>query len=145
VSGSFTYQDPQYKNLQNSSGADPSAVNGNQIIREPKVFGNVRPTFSFDAGGDQVEVYGRYEYIGRRYVDLLNRTGLPSYNTFGLGGTLTHNGFQFQVVGDNIFNNKGLTEGNPRTDQLDGQASSDAIYGRPIFGRSVRFIVSKAW
>lgn len=145
VSGSFTYQDPQYKNLQNSSGADPSAVNGNQIIREPKVFGNVRPTFSFDAGGDQVEVYGRYEYVGRRYVDLLNRTGLPSYNTFGLGGTLTHNGFQFQVVGDNIFNNKGLTEGNPRTDQLDGQTSSDAIYGRPIFGRSVRFIVSKAW
>jgi outer membrane receptor protein involved in Fe transport len=145
VSGSFTYQDPQYKNLQNSSGADPSAVNGNQIIREPKVFGNVRPTFSFDAGGDQVEVYGRYEYIGRRYVDLFNNTRLPSYNTFGLGGTLTHNGFQFQVVGDNIFNNKGLTEGNPRTDQLDGQTSRDAIYGRPIFGRSVRFIVSKAW
>ncbi len=145
VSGSFTYQDPQYKNLQNSSGADPSRVNGNQIIREPKVFGNVRPTFSFDAGGDQVEVYGRYEYTGRRYVDLFNNTRLPSYNTFGLGGTLTHNGFQFQVVGDNIFNNKGLTEGNPRTDQLDGQTSADAIYGRPVFGRSVRFIVSKAW
>ncbi len=145
VSGSFTYQDPQYKNLQNSAGADPSAVNGKQIIREPKVFGNVRPTFSFDAGGDQVEVYGRYEYIGRRYVDLFNNTRLPSYNTFGLGGTLTHNGFQFQVVGDNIFNNKGLTEGNPRTDQLDGQTTRDAIYGRPIFGRSVRFIVSKAW
>ncbi|KTT72044.1 TonB-dependent receptor [Sphingomonas endophytica] len=145
VSGSFTYQDPQYKNLQNSAGADPSAVNGNQIIREPKVFGNIRPTFSFDAGGDQVEVYGRYEYVGRRYVDLFNNTRLPSYNIFGLGATLTHKGFQFQVVGDNIFNNKGLTEGNPRTDQLDGQTTRDAIYGRPIFGRSVRFIVSKAW
>ncbi len=145
VSGSFTYQDPQYKNLANSSGADPSAVNGNQIIREPKVFGNVRPTFSFDAGGDTVEVYGRYEYTGRRFVDLLNKTRLPAYNTFGLGATLTHDGFQFQVVGDNIFQNKGLTEGNPRIDQFDGQTSADAIYGRPIFGRSVRFIVSKAW
>ncbi|MET3438147.1 TonB-dependent receptor [Sphingomonas sp. 1185] len=145
VSGSFTYQEPEYKNLQNSSGADPSAVNGKQIIREPKVFGNIRPTFAFDAGGDQVEVYGRYEFVGRRYVDLFNNTGLPAYNTFGLGATLTHGGFQFQVVGDNIFNNKGLTEGNPRTDQLDGQTSRDAIYGRPIFGRSVRFVVSKAW
>ncbi|MCT8002049.1 TonB-dependent receptor [Sphingomonas sanguinis] len=145
VSGSFTYQEPKYKNLQNSAGADPSAVNGKQIIREPKVFGNIRPTFAFDAGGDQVEIYGRYEYVGRRYVDLFNNTGLPAYNTFGLGGTLTHGGFQFQVVGDNIFNNKGLTEGNPRTDQLDGQTSRDAIYGRPIFGRSVRFVVSKAW
>ena len=145
VSGSFTYQEPKYRNLQNSSGADPSAVNGKQIIREPKVFGNIRPTFAFDAGGDQVEVYGRYEFVGRRYVDLFNNTGLPAYNTFGLGATLTHGGFQFQVVGDNIFNNKGLTEGNPRTDQLDGQTSRDAIYGRPIFGRSVRFVVSKAW
>jgi outer membrane receptor protein involved in Fe transport len=145
VSGSFTYQDPQYKNLANSSGADPTAVNGNQIIREPKVFGNVRPTLSFDVGGDGVEVYGRYEYTGRRFVDLFNNTRLPAYNTFGLGATLTHDGFQFQVVGDNIFNNKGLTEGNPRTDQLDGQTTRDAIYGRPIFGRSVRFIVSKAW
>lgn len=145
VSGSFTYQEPKYKNLQNSAGADPSAVNGKQIIREPKVFGNIRPTFAFDAGGDQVEIYGRYEYVGRRYVDLFNNTGLPAYNTFGLGGTLTHGGFQFQVVGDNIFNNKGLTEGNPRTDQLDGQTSRDAIYGRPIFGRSVRFVISKAW
>ncbi|MDZ7280434.1 TonB-dependent receptor [Sphingomonas sanguinis] len=145
VSGSFTYQEPKYKNLQNSSGADPSAVNGKQIIREPKIFGNIRPTFAFDAGSDQVEVYGRYEFVGRRYVDLFNNTGLPAYNTFGLGATLTHGGFQFQVVGDNIFNNKGLTEGNPRTDQLDGQTSRDAIYGRPIFGRSVRFVVSKAW
>ena len=145
VSGSFTYQEPKYRNLQNSSGADPSAVNGKQIIREPKVFGNIRPTFAFDAGEDQVEVYGRYEFVGRRYVDLFNNTGLPAYNTFGLGATLTHGGFQFQVVGDNIFNNKGLTEGNPRTDQLDGQTSRDAIYGRPIFGRSVRFVVSKAW
>ncbi|WP_322964033.1 TonB-dependent receptor [Sphingomonas fuzhouensis] len=145
VSGSFTYQEPKYKNLQNSSGADPSAVNGKQIIREPKVFGNIRPTFAFDAGSDQVEIYGRYEYVGRRYVDLFNNTGLPAYNTFGLGATLTHGGFQFQVVGDNIFNNKGLTEGNPRTDQLSGQTSRDAIYGRPIFGRSVRFVISKAW
>lgn len=145
VSGSFTYQDPQYKNLENSSGADPSAVNGNQIIREPKVFGNVRPTVSFEFGDNTLELYGRYEYVGRRYVDLFNNTRLPSYNTYGLGGTLTHGGFQFQVVGDNIFNNRGLTEGNPRTDQLDGQTTRDAIYGRPIFGRSVRFILSKSW
>ncbi|MEH3106768.1 MAG: TonB-dependent receptor [Sphingomonas fennica] len=145
VSGSFTYQDPQYKNLANTAGADPSAVNGNQIIREPKVFGNVRPTLSFETGSNRIEFYGRYEYTGRRYVDLFNNTRLPSFNTFGLGGTLTRGGFQFQVVGDNVFNDKGLTEGNPRTDQLDGQTSRDAIYGRPIFGRTVRFIVSRAW
>ena len=50
-----------------------------------------------------------------------------------------------QVVGDNIFNAKGLTEGNTRTDQLSGQGTADAIYGRPIFGRNVRLVVSKSW
>ncbi|MBB4154254.1 outer membrane receptor protein involved in Fe transport [Sphingomonas jinjuensis] len=145
VSGSLTYQNPQYKNLQNSSGADPSAVNGNQIIREPKWFGNVRPTFAFERNGTGIELYGRYEYTGLRYVDLFNQTRLPAFGTFGLGVTLTRGTVQFQVVGDNITNARGLTEGNPRTDQLSGQSTRDAIYGRPIFGRSVRFILSKSW
>ena len=39
----------------------------------------------------------------------------------------------------------GLTEGNTRTDQLSGQGSAEAIYGRPIFGRNVRLVVGKSW
>ena len=59
--------------------------------------------------------------------------------------TLTRDTWQMQVVGDNLFNAKGLTEGNTRTDQLSGQGTADAIYGRPIFGRNVRLVVSKSW
>ena len=50
-----------------------------------------------------------------------------------------------QVVGDNLTNAKGLTEGNPRTDQLAGQGATDAIYGRPLFGRNFRLILSRSW
>lgn len=145
LAGSITYSDPQYRNLENSAGADPSAVNGNQIIREPKFFGNLRPSVRFPVGEGELEIVGRYEWVGRRYVDLFNQTRLPGFETVGASAALSLGKWRFQVVGDNLTNAKGLTEGNPRTDQLAGQGSSDAIYGRPVFGRNVRFIVSMSW
>ena len=48
-------------------------------------------------------------------------------------------------MGDNLTNEKGLTEGNTRTDALAGQGSAEAIYGRPLFGRNVRLMVSRSW
>jgi len=145
LAGSVTWADPQYRNLANTSGADPTAVNGNQIIREAKFFGNVRPSVRFPVGGGEVEIAGRYEWVGRRYVDLFNLTALPAYQTFGASASASVGNWRFQVVGDNLTNAKGLTEGNPRTDQLAGQGASDAIYGRPLFGRSFRFILSRSW
>lgn len=145
LAGSVTWADPQYRNLANTSGADPTAVNGNQIIREPKFFGNVRPSVRFPVGGGEVEIAGRYEWVGRRYVDLFNLTALPAYQTFGASASASFGNWRFQLVGDNLSNTKGLTEGNPRTDQLAGQGASDAIYGRPVFGRSFRFILSRSW
>lgn len=145
LTGSVTWADPQYRNLQNDSGADPSAVNGNQIIREPKFFGNVRPAVHFPVGDGEFELAGRFEWTGRRYVDLFNLTALPAYETFGASASLTQGKWRIQVVGDNLTNANGLTEGNPRTDQLAGQGASDAIYGRPLFGRNFRLILSRSW
>ncbi len=145
VTGALTISDPQYKSLVNANGASAGDVEGNQIVREPKVYGNIRPSVDFDVAGSAVQIYGRYEYTGKRYVDFFNNTALPSYQTVGAGITLTHDTWQMQVVGDNLFNAKGLTEGNTRTDQLSGQGTADAIYGRPNFGRNVRLVVSKSW
>ncbi|KTF70148.1 TonB-dependent receptor [Sphingomonas sp. HT-1] len=145
LNGSVTWQNPEYANLQNTSGADPSAVNGNQIIREAKFFGNLRPSFDFDLGDKRVSLFGRFEWVGRRYVDLFNRTAMPGYQTTGAGASLDWGAWRVQVVGDNLFNAHGLTEGNTRTDQFDGQGSREAIYGRPLFGRNFRLIVSRSW
>lgn len=145
VNASLTIQDPQYRNFVSATGADPSKVVGNQIIREPKVFGNIRPSYSFNVDSNQVDVYGSYAYTGKRYVDFFNATELPAYHSIGAGITVTRGQWQFQLTGDNLTNAKGLTEGNTRTDTLAGQGSSTAIYGRPVFGRSARFVVSKAW
>ncbi|QAY75995.1 TonB-dependent receptor [Sphingosinicella sp. BN140058] len=145
LTGSVTWADPEYRKLENSAGADPSAVNGNQIIREAKFFGNLRPAVHVPVGDGELEIAGRFEWVGRRYVDLFNLTALPAYQTFGASASLTRGPWRIQAVGDNLTNAKGLTEGNPRTDQLGGQGASDAIYGRPLFGRNFRLIVSRSW
>jgi outer membrane receptor protein involved in Fe transport len=145
LNGALTVSDPKYKSFQSATGADPEQVEGNQIVRQPKIYGNIRPSFDFTTGGTDISVYGRYTYMGKRYVDLYNNTALPSYGTTGAGVTLRRDSWQVQVVGDNLFNAHGLTEGNTRTDSLSGQGSSEAIYGRPIFGRNFRLVVSKSW
>lgn len=145
VNASLTLQDPQYRSFTSATGADPSKVVGNQIIREPKVFGNIRPSYNFSVGASQVDVFGSYAYTGKRYVDFFMATELPAYHSVGAGVTVTRGDWQFQLSGDNLTNARGLTEGNTRTDALAGQGSSVAIYGRPVFGRSARFSISKAW
>ena len=145
LSASVTVADPQYRNLVNSSGADSSAVNGNQIIREPKLFGHVAPTVHFDLAEGKLELQGRFDFVGRRYVDLFNKTSMGAYQTLGASVSYDTGTWRVQVVGDNLTNARGLTEGNPRTDQLAGQDASEAIYGRPLFGRNFRLIVSRSW
>ncbi|MET1755923.1 TonB-dependent receptor [Novosphingobium sp. RD2P27] len=145
LNGALTISDPKYKNFASATGADPEQVEGNQIVRQPKVYGNIRPSFDFVTGETEVSIYGRYTYMGKRYVDLYNNTALPAYGTVGAGVTLNRGAWKLQVVGDNLFNQKGLTEGNTRTDSLAGQGSSEAIYGRPIFGRNFRLVLGFDW
>ncbi|KHL25482.1 TonB-dependent receptor [Croceibacterium mercuriale] len=145
LNGALTISDPKYKNFQSATGADPEQVEGNQITRQPKVYGNIRPTFDFAVNDTDVSVYGRYTYMGERFVDLYNNTALPAYGTVGAGITVNHGPWQVQVVGDDLFNERGLTEGNTRTDSLAGQGNAEAIYGRPIFGRNVRLVVGLDW
>jgi outer membrane receptor protein involved in Fe transport len=145
LAGSLTVQDPQYRDFVNATGADPSKVVGNQIIREPKVFGNIRPNYDFNVQDYLVQMYGSYSYTGKRYVDFFEATALPAYHSLGAGVSVTRGDWKLQLSGDNLTDAKGLTEGNTRTDTLAGQGSQQAIYGRPVFGRSFRLVLSKAW
>ncbi|MET4897798.1 TonB-dependent receptor [Sphingomonadaceae bacterium jetA1] len=145
LASAFTFSDPTIGNLFNEKGASAAAVEGNQLIRQPKNYGNIRPTFTFHSGDTTIATYLRWNYVGRRYVDLFNRTQLPAYDTLAAGITMSRPGWEAQIVGDNITNAHGLTEGNTRTDTLAGQGSPSAIYGRPLFGRNVRLVVTKRW
>lgn len=144
LAGSFTWQNPKYLNFSSNTGADGARANGKQIIREPKIFANIRPTVDFTAGDAQISVFGRYDYVGKRFTDFFNSTALPAYGYFGVGASVEQGGWRLQVAGDNITNAHGFTEGNTAGDRF-GQGVPTAIFGRPLFGRNFRFIVSRKW
>ncbi len=145
IRGVATYTDAQLGSLTSTSGLQPFNAKGNQLIRQPKYFGNIQPTYSFDIGDIAAEAYANINFVGKRYVDYANTTEMPAYQTIGAGVTLRKDNWSVQLVGDNLTNEEGITEGNPRTDQLTGQGTTEVTYGRPIFGRNFRLVLNFQW
>jgi outer membrane receptor protein involved in Fe transport len=82
-----------------------------------------------------------YQYFGDRYADAANLLKLPSYDV--LSANLRWSPIERMTVyvrGENLLNEVGLTEGNPRAGTfVSGEANSPFFIGRPIYGRNFRF------
>jgi len=147
LAGSLTLQNPRYKGLTVlTTGQALAAVEGNQIRRFPKVLASFTPSYDVVAYGRRAKVYATLFHEGTRFVDANNSTRLPAFTTLDAGVIVDlDRHLRLQVAGSNLTNRIALTEGNPRTDALVGQGTSDAIYARPIFGRTVRLSLTDNW
>jgi iron complex outermembrane receptor protein len=126
---SITQQDPEYQGFTGSA-AD---LTGNVIRRIPKTMVRLTPTYSFLDG--DARAYFTYAYAGKRFANDENTRELPSYYKLDAGVMFDMGPWTFQVTGDNLTDEIGLTEGNPRTDV--GAGGIGNIYMvRPLFGRS---------
>ncbi|MBV8972025.1 MAG: TonB-dependent receptor, partial [Sphingomonadaceae bacterium] len=135
--GSATYLDAHYKDFFTDGGR--TNLTGNQVQRQPRWQWRITPAYQFEFGrGNKVGTFATLGYIGRRFSDVQNQQVLPSYYKLDAGVTLDVNNsrLQFQVLGDNLTDEIGLTEGNPR---VLGSQGGGAIFARSIQGRSVRF------
>ncbi len=145
--GNLTLQEPQYKDLTVlGTGQSIPGIEGNQVRRFPKVLATLTPTFDWTVLGRKAKAYTTLTHQGKRYVDTNNSTILPAFTTVdaGLIVDLDKN-LRLQLMGSNLSDEIGLTEGNPRTDLIVGQGTSNAIYGRPIFGRTFRMSLTYSW
>jgi iron complex outermembrane recepter protein len=79
-----------------------------------------------------------------RYLDVLNMTAFSSCGTRKTSATRIHRGFSLQLMGENLSNDISFTGNSRRTDALSGQGAPMPIYGRPLFGRSLR-VVGRKW
>jgi iron complex outermembrane receptor protein len=135
---SITQQDPKYRNFSGSA-ADNT---GNVIRRIPKTMVRVTPTYTFMDGA--ARAYFTYTYAGKRYANDENTIELPKYNKLDAGVMFDVDAWTFQISGDNLTDEVGLTEGNPRTDV--GAGGIGNIYMvRPLFGRSFMGSVTYRW
>ena len=145
--GNVTFQNPKYKNLSAlTTGESIPGAEGNQVSRIPKILASITPTMNFMAFERRGKVYATLSHQGKKFVDTANTTKLPGYTTLDAGVIydLDRN-LRFQLVGSNLTNKVGLTEGNPRTDPITGQGTGTAIYARPIFGRAIRASLTYSW
>jgi iron complex outermembrane receptor protein len=135
IAGTATYLHSRYTNFFTTVD-----VSGNETQRQPKFQWRVSPSYERNFPGNaKAAIFSSISYIGNRFSDPENTQLLPKYYKLDAGISLTTTqGLKFQVTGDNLTNNIGLTEGNPR---IIGSQGSGVILARSILGRSFRFSV----
>ncbi|MBE1160741.1 TonB-dependent receptor [Dyella acidiphila] len=140
-----TLENPQYKGLRYTTVEAGAPLlldyDDNQLIRVPKVSARIVPGINLLNGKLRVQM--SYEYEGKRYADTANSEVLPQYHT--INASVRYQAtpdLSFFLYADNINNSLGLTEGNPRSGELDSSQANAAVFiARPLIGRSYRAAV----
>jgi outer membrane receptor protein involved in Fe transport len=132
---SLTLQDPEYRNFNGLSVDN----DGNQVRRIPRTMLRVVPAGWFASGRGRA--FLAVSHYGSRYANDENTIRLPAYTKLDAGVHYSLNEtWSAQLNVDNLSNEIGLTEGNPRTDV--GSSGIDRLYNaRPLFGRSLMLAV----
>ena len=142
LSVSATWQQPEFGEFRVTQLVNGAPVvadyTGNQLLRVPEVSTRVIPGFNLLDG--HLRLQFPIEYYGDRYADAANTVTLPNYLVFNAALRYDINpALTLYVNVDNIDNEIGLTEGNPRTGQFQsGDAGARYYIARPILGRSYR-------
>jgi outer membrane receptor protein involved in Fe transport len=120
------------------------STNGNQLARLPNYQIRITPsdTQNFDWGTITEQI--TYENIGKRFQDDTNLTELPSYYDLAFGvDAMYGEHWEFRVLGSNLTNQLGLTEGNAR---FGGNTVQNNVgFGRSIEGREVNVTLKYYW
>jgi len=142
-----TFQTPELSNFAFNgdaavglAGSSLDGLSGNTIPRIPETIVTVRPQYSFSTDNIDGSVFLDIYHVGDRFSDFTNGLVIPSYTSISIGSTLDiGDRFQITAIVDNLDNEIGLTEGNPRGDLFGaGGGTQVATFGRPIVGRNFR-------
>ena len=125
--GCFFYQDI---NLVTQCGT----INGKQLARLPDFQIRVTPSDTQVFPWGSLTEYVTYEHVGRHYQDNTGLNPLPSYYDLAAGlVTQIGNNWEIRLMGSNLTNQVGLTEGNAR---FGGNTAQNGVnFGRSILGR----------
>ena len=140
LSVSLTTQEPEYSSFEGTNAdGSPFDFTDNQIRRIPENMFRFTPTFYFN--DRQGRVYLTYSFIDDRFADDGNTQDLVDYDTIDIGVIYDFGDkLSFQLTGNNITDEVGLTEGNVRLAAPGAGVTS--FNARPIFGESYRASVT---
>ena len=143
VHGSWTWQDPRFTSFvfTNSAGVltDYSHHRLNALPNN-----TFRITPGLNLLDSRLRVQADFNYNGQIFTDVANQISLPSYWVVDLDAqyNLTSN-LQLGLIVNNITNEFGLVNGNPRAGTIDNSEAGQAIFiGSSLYGRSARAYIS---
>ncbi len=88
---------------------------GNEVQRQPGWQLRVTPIYNFLAGDAEVSLYGTLTAVDDRFSDPGNQVVLDGYETLDLGAIVALDRLNLQLAVDNLTDEEGFTEGDPRT------------------------------
>jgi outer membrane receptor protein involved in Fe transport len=139
VHAQATFQDPTFSNVrtgvitvngQNIAQQVETFYDGKTPGRTPNMMYTITP--EYDLPDHLGQIYLRYKYIGRIYADNGDQVVLPGYGVVTIGGIWNVTPYAtLNVSVDNVTNELGLTEGNPR------QGFTQSIVNGYFYGRGI--------
>ncbi len=130
-----TWLDADYRGFFTGNGTINNT--GNRVERQPKWAWRVTPSYELPVGSLRPSLFATLQYTGDRFSDPENLQVLPHFYQLDAGVSVDiGERLRFQVTGNNLTDEIGLTEGNPR---IIGGLGTGPILARPILGRSFRF------
>ena len=135
ITAAGTWLDASYVDFFTGGGAIDNT--GNRVQRQPRWMWRVTPAYEVDLGGVKPALFATLQYTGDRFSDPENQQVLPNFYQLDAGVSVeVGEHLTLAVTGNNLTDEIGLTEGNPR---IIGGQGSGTILARPILGRSFRF------
>jgi outer membrane receptor protein involved in Fe transport len=131
-----------YTNIENQVIC--GSINGQPLARTPDLQIRVMPSDTQVTSWGSLTEYVQYEHVGQHYQDGTGLNPLGSYYDLGAGiiADIGEN-WEFRVVGSNLTNQFGLTEGNAR---FGGNAVQNEVgFGRSIVGREISIQAKYKW
>ena len=121
--------------LQETEITESPTNEGNESQRQPKWQVRVTPSYDFEVSGMYATLYGTISAVDDRWGDNENTVTLEGYEKVDLGLIVEPmEGIKIQLAIDNLTDEQGITEGDPR--------NADAPNGRYIMPRTTRLSVS---
>ena len=128
ITGSATFQSPEYTSFIEGAGNDFS---GNRIRRVPEFFADLTAEYSHN----RFRIAANLKSIGDRFANNANSITLPSHEYANISASYkVSKSLTLNAALNNAFDDRGLTEGNPRLDESGG-GSGGAFLARPILPR----------
>ncbi|MDR6787596.1 outer membrane receptor protein involved in Fe transport [Sphingomonas sp. BE138] len=130
-----TFLDGTYQDFFTGGGTIDNT--GNRVQRQPRWMWRVTPSYELPLGTLRPSLFATLQYTGDRFSDPENQQLLPRFYQLDAGVSVdVAERLRLQVTGNNLTNEIGLTEGNPR---IIGSQGTGPVLARPILGRSLRF------